>query len=60
MTTSKPAVWFIVTKRFTSGLLNGLTVDEMTPVQFEVGFVCKPWWGCPSGYTVEACVPVIV
>jgi hypothetical protein len=37
-----------VTKTFTSGLLKGLTITEVTSVKFEVGFICeKPCAGSP-------------
>ena len=45
---------FKVTKRFTSGLLRGLEIEEVTSVKFEVGFKCKPWRYGPSGYEVVA------
>jgi hypothetical protein len=44
---------FKVTKRFTSGLLSCLVTEEVTSVEFKVGFVGKPHRYCPSGYVVE-------
>lgn len=43
---------FKVTKRFTSGLLAGLVTEEVTSVEFVVGFEVKAGrYG--SGYVVE-------
>ena len=39
---------FRVTKKFTAGILAGLTYTEVTPVKFKVGFEClKPVGGSP-------------
>jgi hypothetical protein len=46
---------FTVTKKFVSGLLEGLTVTEDTTVRFKVGQVYKPAIG--SSYLVTACAP---
>lgn len=44
---------YAVTKKFTGGLLAGLTIIEKTNVKFEVGFSCKkPIGGSP--YTIIA------
>jgi hypothetical protein len=41
-------VKYRVTKLFTGGLLEGLTIEETTTVLFPVGFVCeKPVAGSP-------------
>jgi F0F1-type ATP synthase assembly protein I len=54
----REATSFVVTKEFTGGVLHGLTINETTPVRFEVGFVCdKPSGGSP--YKVIACKPVV-
>jgi hypothetical protein len=47
---------FSVTKRFTAGVLAGLTITETTPVQFEVGREYRECIGSGS-YVVEACEP---
>ena len=44
---------FRITKRFFSGLLAGLTITEMTAVQYAVGFRCKSPVG-GSGYEILA------
>lgn len=41
-----------VTKRFTSGLLSGITVEEETNVPFQIGEVIPRAPYTPSGYTV--------
>ena len=45
-----------VTKRFVSGLLEGLTITETTLVKFEVGRTYTPAAGS-SSYVVERCEP---
>lgn len=52
---NSPKKLFIVRKRFTTGTLKDMTLDDRTPVQFAVGFVVKAnaWTG--PGYVVEAC-----
>ena len=45
---------FIVTKRFTDGLLAGLTIRETTAVEFEVGMIVPSGAWTGSGYVVEA------
>jgi hypothetical protein len=46
---------FLVTKRFTSGVLHGITITERCPVAFRVGREVK---ACAGGgtYIVEACI----
>ena len=46
---------FTVTKKFTTGLLAGLVIEETTSVEFQVGFEAKPSSITPSGYVVIAC-----
>lgn len=45
---------FKVTKRFTSGLLSGLTITEVTGVEFHVGQIVGKPAGGSSAYVVEA------
>lgn len=47
---------FEVTKRFVSGLLEGLTITETTTVRFEVGRTYTPAAGS-SAYVVTRCEP---
>lgn len=49
---------FNVTKKFTGGLLKGITSTETTSVKFPVGFVCKKPCGGGSPYVVTACEEV--
>jgi len=46
---------FLVTKSFTSGLLKGITITELTSVEFTIG---KSYTGClgTSNYTILDCV----
>lgn len=46
---------YIVTKTFISGVLKGITIEDKSPVPFEVG---KSYggYGFGSRYRVEACV----
>jgi hypothetical protein len=46
---------FLVTRSFTSGLLKGITITELTSVEFVVG---KGYKGClgTSDYTIINCV----
>lgn len=48
---------FDVTKRFTSGLLEGLTIVDRSPVAFPVGREFKAC-GTSARFVVEACVEV--
>ena len=50
-------IMFKVTKKFTSGLLKGITITETTSVEFVVGKNYKPCVGS-SRYTVMACEKV--
>jgi len=43
-----------VTRLFIGGNLEGLTHTEITPVHFEVGFVCKKPCGGVSPYVIIA------
>ena len=43
-----------VTKQFTGGLLNGLTIEEVTSVHFPVGFVYNGRSGLGSPFVVIA------
>lgn len=53
MTTTKTQ--YLVTKEFTDGLLAGITINIVTPVEFKPGFVAKAHgWVSPSGYIVRA------
>lgn len=46
-----------VTRKFTGGILKGLTYTEITAVSYPVGFVCKkPIGGSP--YVILTCVRV--
>lgn len=45
---------FIVTKTFIEGALEGLTIDDRSPVEFEPGKVYGGGW-TGSRYRVEAC-----
>jgi len=48
---------FKLTKRFTGGLLAGITIVELSTVQFPVGFVCEhPCAGDP--YVIDDCEPL--
>ena len=49
---------FTISKQFTTGLLEGLVVEETTSVEFQVGFEAKPSSITPSGYVVIACQKV--
>ena len=46
---------FLITKTFTAGLLKGLTITELTSVEFIIG---KSYKGClgSSDYTILDCV----
>jgi hypothetical protein len=48
---------FSTTKRFTSGLLEGITITETTAVSFEVGKEYTPCAGS-SRYIILACTEV--
>ena len=41
-----------VTRKFTAGILKGLTHTAITTVAFEVGFVCKKPYGGGSPYVI--------
>ena len=49
---------FTVSKKFTTGLLAGLVVEEITSVEFQVGSEAAPSSISPSGYVVIACQKV--
>ena len=45
---------FVIKKEFTGGLLKGIIIDEITSVEFPVGFNCfKPLGG--SSYRIVSC-----
>lgn len=44
---------FKVTKRFTTGTMEGLTIEETTSVEFKVGQIVKAHKWCGPGYVVE-------
>jgi hypothetical protein len=46
---------FLVTKKFVSGLLDGITITDRSPVAFAVGRRVKPCVGS-SEFVVVACV----
>lgn len=48
---------YTITKKFTSGTLKGLTIQERTSVLYEVGFVCKKPVGGTSAYVILTVVP---
>lgn len=41
-----------IEKTFIGGILEGITISEITPVRFELGFIClKPCGGSPYKIT---------
>jgi hypothetical protein len=51
-----PIVKWKIVKRFTSGLLEGITIEDISPVRMLVGFEYTPCVGS-SKYVVESCEP---
>lgn len=46
---------FIVTKTFIEGTLKGLTIEDRSPVKFEIGKIYGGGW-TGSKYRVDGCV----
>jgi len=55
---NRPQPQFEVVKTFTGGLLAGITITELTPVRFAVGFEChQPLGGSP--YRIDSIKEVV-
>ena len=54
----QPIVNWKITKRFTSGVLEGITIEETSTVRMLVGFEYTPCAGS-SKYVVESCEPEV-